>query len=344
MRLHLISLSPSCFTSDQSLETTLKILNRLFHHTLITNYQDLYGKTIRKYGQFLNQNRVKDFQLLLLMYDKANRIVEVEPSKDQEFESLCTLNRFLYERGVSILHSKEQVIPMASAICSDHCFMTNEIDQPDILAYLEEYPIPPKQEIRLEKTHDREWINDNIYEPLLASSSNIKIVDPYIGREFFFLSTVSSETWVDDSQWVFGLKQIFDIFKVKSLSHQKRYSVHTAIRVDEEEKAIQTANEFRRLYLDDQEIKVKFHFYVYEMVRSPPDVFPHDRYILTERIGVNIGIGVDIINPDDLQVRRETQLTLVGKQTITSVLSQLRNLSMGKVLTKPRKILRTRVI
>ena len=121
MRLHLISLSPSCFASNQTLETTLKILNRLFHHILITNFQDLYGKTVRNYGQYLNHNRVKDFELLLLMYDKENRIVEVEPSKDQKFDSLCAFNKFLYEQGITILHSKEQVIPMASALCSDLC-------------------------------------------------------------------------------------------------------------------------------------------------------------------------------------------------------------------------------
>ncbi len=344
MRLHLISLSPSCFTSDQTLETTLKILSRLFHQTLITNYQNLYGKTVRKYGRYLNPNRVKDFELLLLMYDKENRIVEVEPSKEKEFESLCAFNKFLYEQGITILHSKEQVIPLASAICSDYCFLTNEIDQPDIMAYLEDYPIPPRQEIRLEKTHDREWINNNIYEPLLTSSSYVQIVDPYIGREFFLLSSVRAKTWVEESQWVYCLKQIFDIFKVKSLSKEKKYSVHTAVRIDEEKKAISTANEFRRLYLNDLEIEVHFHFYIYEMVRNPPDDFPHDRYVLTDRIGVNIGIGVDILNPDNQHVRRETQLTLVGKQTITSVLSQLRNLSMGKVPTKPRKILRKRTI
>ena len=61
-------------------------------------------------------------------------------------------------------------------------------------------------------------------------------------------------------------------------------------------------------------------------------------------MGVNIGIGIDMINPDNKQVRRETQLTVVGSNTMASVISQLKSLPEGTIQGKKKRILRRRTI
>ncbi|UCE14783.1 MAG: hypothetical protein JSV04_06275 [Candidatus Heimdallarchaeota archaeon] len=335
MKVHLFSLSPSCFVNNMTLKFTITILNRLFRHSLILNYQSLLGKSVQEYGAYLDQNRVKDLQLLLLMYDKENRIVDVD-IPDEDFYSLCELNKFFRNKDISMLYSKEKVIPLSSSQCSETCLFTKEPGYHDILTYNETYPIPPSQEIRLDKTYDREWINSQIYSPLLTSCSDLKLVDPYIGREFCYLSNIETKNWISDSHWIYGLKELFDIFSAKSLYRTKTYAIFTAVRIDEEQNATATAKEFRKLYLQDSAVTVKFVFYVYERLSSPPDDFPHDRYVLTENIGINVGIGLDTINPDNQQVRRETQLSIVGKKTVSSVISQLKDLpeSSRKVLRK----------
>lgn len=338
MKLHLFSLSPSCFANDMTLELTLNILNRLFRHSLILNYQNLLGKTLWEYGVSLDHNKIKDLQLLLLMYDKESRIIEVD-IPNQDFHSLCEFNKFFINKDISMLFSTEKVIPVPSPLCSETCLFTNEPGYRDILMYNEAYPIPPSQEIRLEKTYDREWINTKIYSPLLTSCSDLKLVDPYIGREFCYLSGIEAKNWISESPWIYCLKELFDIFRVKSLYHMKTYAIFTTVRIDEEQNAIATAEEFRKLFLKDPEITVKFIFYVYERLSSPPDDFPHDRYVLTDNIGINVGIGLDTINPDNGQVRRETQLSIVGKKTVSSVISQLKDLPDSS-----RKILRKRTI
>ncbi|MFX0172845.1 MAG: hypothetical protein ACFE9L_13090 [Candidatus Hodarchaeota archaeon] len=277
------------------------------------------------------------------MYSKDQRIVEIEPIPDIEFSSICELNNVLFKKGFNILYSKERVAPLASPLCSDFCFMARETDQPDILTFIEDYPIPPSQEVRLGKTIDLDWINTNIYNPLLTSTSSVQIVGPFIGRELYEIVDVDPEKWMYESQWFFMLKEIFEIFKKNSIFNEKNYLIHTAIRINEEEQAAKTANKFRKFFLTDSSIDVKFIFYIYEKSFNPPDEFPHDRYVLTDHIGINIGIGLDTLNPDDQRIRRETQLTLVGNNTTLSILSQLKDLR-DKNKGKKQRILRKRTI
>ncbi|MFX1283105.1 MAG: hypothetical protein ACFFB5_05585 [Promethearchaeota archaeon] len=344
MKFHLISLSPSCFGNNKNLELTIRILNYLFRQTILINYQNLYGKIVNESRTYLDHNRLKDFELILLMYDKEKRIVEVSEIGDHNFTSLCKLNRFLFERGITILYSKEDLHSSLTTSCKDFCFMVNESDQDDIKTYTEKYPVPPSQEIRLEKSHDSDWMATNIYIPLLTCSSKVEIIDPFIGRELHDISDVHIDKWLTESQWIFSLTEIFKIFKVQSIYREKHYSIHTAVRIDEEDKAVEAAKRFRKFFLNAPDVEVKFILYVYEKLFNPPEEFPHDRYIFSNNVGVNIGIGIDTINPEDEQVRRETQLTAIGISTVTSVMSQLKSLPDSTTHTKKRRILRKRTI
>ncbi|MFX0172844.1 MAG: hypothetical protein ACFE9L_13085 [Candidatus Hodarchaeota archaeon] len=58
MKFHLVSISPSCLANDLTLETTIKILERIFRNTVIANFENLIGQLIQKYGFFLDQNRI----------------------------------------------------------------------------------------------------------------------------------------------------------------------------------------------------------------------------------------------------------------------------------------------
>ena len=344
MKIHVISLSPRCFANSITLEATVKILDHLYRNAILINYQDLYGKIVNIYDLYLDHNRKKDFELLLLMYDKEKRIAEVEKTERYNFDSLCQLNKRFCEQGITILYSKEELSPQISQICRGFCFLTNEPGHEDIFTYAGNYPLIPSQEIRLEKSHDSEWMNTNIYIPLLTCSWTVQIVDPFIGRELYNISDINTDKWLTESQWVYSLALIFETYKERSIYEEKEYLIHTAIGIDEEDKVVETANIFRQVYLNDPSIKVKFFLYIYEKSFSPPEEFPHDRYILTNNIGVNIGIGIDIINPDNKQVRRETQLTVVGSKTMASVISQLRSLPEGTIQGKKKRILRRRTI
>lgn len=343
MRFHIFSLSPSCFTNNNTIEATIKILNLLFRHTLLFNYQDLYVKIIEKYRLNLDHNRVKDFELLLLMYHKEKRLVEVIKNEDHDFNSFCELNKYLFGRGITILFSKEEMRPPASTICRSSCFMT-EKSQGDVYTYVDDFPMPPSQEIRLEKQINGEWMKANIYSPLLVSSQIIRIVDPFIGRELYNIADVKIDNWETESHWVYSLTEIFKLLKEHSIFEERNFIIYTAVGVDEEERVIETAEKFRKKFLNDPSIDVKFFFYIYERSFNPPDEFPHDRYILTDNVGVNIGIGLDTINPDDQQIRRETQVTFVGSKTVASVMSQLKNLPIGTVQGKKSRILKRRII
>ncbi|MFX0125814.1 MAG: hypothetical protein ACFFAE_19485 [Candidatus Hodarchaeota archaeon] len=343
MRFHTFSLSPSCFINNNTLEATIKILSLLFRHALLFNYQDLYGKIIRKNNLNLNHNRVKDFELLLLMYHKEKRLVEVVKNKNRNFNSLCEFNKYLFGNGITILFSKEKITSSASAICKSSCFMAKEL-QDDVYSYVDNYPIPPSQEIRLEKQYNGEWMNTNIYSPLLIGSSILHIVDPFIGRELYSIADVKIDNWETESHWVFSLTEIFNLFKKHSIFEERDFYIYTAVGIDEEDKVIESAEKFRKNFLHSLSIDVKFFFYIYERAFNPPDEFPHDRYLLTNNVGVNIGIGLDTINPDDQQIRRETQVTFVGSETVASVLSQLKSLPIGTVQGRKSRILRRRII
>ncbi|MHA2246427.1 MAG: hypothetical protein ACXADY_15915 [Candidatus Hodarchaeales archaeon] len=344
MKIHVISLSPSCFANSLTLEVTVKLLNQLFRNAILINYQDLYGKIINDYDFNLNHNRKKDFELLLLMYDKEKRIVEVEKTERYNFDSLCQLNKLFCEQGITILYSKEEIRPQISQICCGFCFMINEPGHEDIFTYAVKNPIIPSQEMRMEKSHGSEWMKTNIYNPLLTCSSSVQIVDPFIGRELYNIADIKTDKWLTESQWVYSLADIFETYKKRSIFEEKEYSIHTAVGIDEEDKVVEAIHLFRQVYLNDPYIKVKFFIYVYDKSFSPPDEFPHDRYILTNNMGVNIGVGIDIINPDNKQVRRETQLTIVGNKTMASVISQLRSLPEGAIQGKKKRILRRRTI
>ncbi|UCG01865.1 MAG: hypothetical protein JSW11_19955 [Candidatus Heimdallarchaeota archaeon] len=343
MKFHVFSLSPSCFQNNNPIEVTIKILSLLFRHALLFNHQDLYGKIIRKLSLNLDHNRVKDLELLLLMYHKEKRIVEVIKNESHDFNSLCQLNKYLFEQGITILFSKEEMTPSASTTCGNSCFMA-EKSHIDVYTYVDDFPIPPSQEIRLEKQYDNEWMKENIYNPLLVGSTIIRIVDPFVGRELYNIADVKVDRWETESHWVYSLTEIFNLFQDQSIFKDRKYFIYTAVRVDEEHKAIETAERFRKQFLNDTSIIVKFFFYVYEKSFNPPDEFPHDRYILTDNVGVNIGIGLDTINPDNQQIRRETQLTFVGNETVASVMSQLKNIPIGTVKGKKSRILRRKTI
>jgi hypothetical protein len=343
MRFHSFSLSPSCFVNDFSLEATIRILSILFRNAQLFNHQDLFGKTIRNSIVNLDLNRVKDLELLLLMYHKEKRIVEVLEGEEFNFNSLCELNKFLFKRGINILFSKENLISPASTTCGNSCFMSKESEK-DIYKYVEDFPIPPSQETRLEMHHNIEGVRINIYCPQLVGTPTLRIVDPFIGRELFNLAEVNTDNWETESHWVYSLTEIFNLFKEHSIFKSKNFLIYTAIRVDEEEKAIESALRFRKHFLKDSKVEVKFYFYIYERAFNPPDEFPHDRYLLTNNVGVNIGIGLDTFDPENHQARRETQVTIVGNETVASVLSQLRNLPIGTVQGKKSRILKREVI
>ncbi|MFX1517816.1 MAG: hypothetical protein ACFFC6_16050 [Promethearchaeota archaeon] len=341
MRFYTFSLSPSCFSNNKSLEATIKILSLLFRHALLFNYQDLLGKMIGEFSLNLNHNRVKDLELLLLMYHKEKRIVEVTDNHD--FNSLCDLNKYLFGQGITILFSKEELTSSASVTCGTTCFMV-ERSQDDVYNFVEAFPIPPSQEIRLEKQYDSDWMNTNIYCPLLVGTPILNIVDPFIGRELYNIADVKTDHWEIESHWVYSLTGLFNLFKEHSIFKEKNYNIYTAVGVDEEAKVVDTAVKFRKIFLNHPKINVKFFFYIYERAFNPPDEFPHDRYLLTNNVGVNIGIGLDIIDPENQLLRRETQVTFVGHETAASVLSQLRNLPIGTVQGKKSRILKREVI
>ncbi|MHA2224882.1 MAG: hypothetical protein ACXAC8_06745 [Candidatus Hodarchaeales archaeon] len=154
------------------------------------------------------------------------------------------------------------------------------------------------------------------------------------------MSGVNPDIWINDSYWIFSLKQIFDIIKETNPSDRKEYIIHTAVNIQEEENVKKVAIELRRNFLNDPNINVIFIFYIYKRSHNPPEEFPHDRYVFTENLGINIGIGLDTLDPEDLKVRRETQLTIVGQKTVNSVLSQLKSLPLGKSLSKARGVIR----
>ena len=343
MRFHTFSLSPSCFNDDKTLEATIKVLSLLFRHALLFNYQDLFGKIIEENSLNLNHNRLKDLELLLLMYHKEKRIVEVVQDDYHDFEFLCDLNKYLFERGITILFSKEELVSPTSRSCGTTCFMV-EKSQNDVYSFVEAFPIPPSQEIRLEKQYNSEWMNINIYCPLLVGSPILNIVDPFIGRELYNIADVNTDHWEIESHWVYSLTGIFNLFKEHSIFKEKNYNIYTAVGVDEQAKVIAAALRFRKVFLNDDDIEVKFFFYIYERAFNPPDEFPHDRYLLTNNVGVNIGIGLDIIDPENQQLRRETQVTFVGHETVASVLSQLKNLPIGTVQGRKSRILKREVI
>ncbi|MFX1507889.1 MAG: hypothetical protein ACFFDC_17515 [Promethearchaeota archaeon] len=343
MRFHSFSLSPSCFVNNFSLEATIKILSLLFHNALLFNHQDLFGKTIRSSIVNLDHNRVKDLELLLLMYHKEKRIVEVLEGEEFDFNSLCELNIFLFKQGINILFSNESLTSDETTTCGNSCFMSKE-SKKDIYEYVEDFPIPPSQETRLGMHHDIEVVKRNIYCPQFVGTPILRIVDPFIGRELFNLVELNTDSWKTESHWIYSLTEIFNLFKEHSIFKLKNFLIYTAVRIDEEEKALESALRFKKHFLTSAEVDVKFFFYIYERAFNPPDEFPHDRYLLTNNVGVNIGIGLDTFDPENNRARRETQVTLVGNETVASVLSQLRNLPIGTIQGKKSRILRREVI
>ncbi|PWI47569.1 hypothetical protein CEE45_10975 [Candidatus Heimdallarchaeota archaeon B3_Heim] len=317
-----LSICASCFYSDNSLKSTLQFLLNQFNNSLLLNLGTLVSELLNLFSSILVQDTKKDFQTLLLEYNKRNKIIEFQMNENN---SICEINQFLSEQKVWILFSEEQKPESIKSNTCSQCLIALKEGILNIEHLNLKYNLPQSQEFRCCTSDTWDLLRTQIIEPLSIGSSKLELYDIFLGTDLVYFSENPKSNPLTDSEWIYTIHRILKTFEDVSLYKDKKFIVHTLVKCDKIDKVAQYAREIKRTFLKTNNIQLTFKFYKYQ--GDAPRRFTHDRYLFSENIGISSGIGFDLIIPDRDTIRRESQFTVIGNETILKVINQHRGLT-----------------